>query len=435
MLQKTEGGRIYDLNISEKYVPEWGAWEVGREIISNAIDADKLGYKVVIKNKDKIIVTTRTKPTLAQIKFIGGGTKSASTGTIGCFGEGIKLAAMVCKRLGGDMKINFENYEISYDLQHDEDLGHRSILMHVKDVAEYFDGMAIEISLENIAREVSGKFLPSSEPGMVEKVDAEKMLIYNKGVFVAEKPTRSLYDWNLNTGVNRDRNVIDFWDIGNAIASLIDNKIDMKLARRLLESDAGTFEVDCISKHSYKMGARSARAFLDAVKDIHGTDIVIATDDADANRLAKRNGKKVILIDDTFRRIIQTISPEDRPPTSEEIITHEDKLNIDYSAKHEMADLNFLMEVLETPVEIFIFEGQSKDLGYADFKDGRRRIYLNRILFEVGHKAQKYATFIHEIAHINSKASDATFNFEDEIGRLAGKVAKFMIDVREKPLQ
>lgn len=425
-----DGSRVYDLNISENYVPNWGAWEVGREVISNAIDADKLGYKVETPTKDQLRVSTRTKPTLAQIKFIGGGTKNNTTGTIGCFGEGIKLAAMVAARLGGNMRIRFDQYEVSYELKHDEDLGGRSALMFVKDAPDFFDGMIVDIELEDIARAVSGKFLPASTGmGMIEKVDPEKMIIYNKGVFVAEKPAKSIYDWNLNSSINRDRNVVDFWDIGNAIAALIETKINVAMAQLLMDAPADTFEVEIVKKHHYQLGHRAAQAFLDAVKAQHGPNVVMATDDAEANKLARRTGRTVILIDDAFRQIIQKISPEDRIPTSEEILTHRDRLEINYDKQYDMKDIDRLIEILETPVEVYVFEGgNAKEYGVAEFKEGKRRVYLNSILFEPGYRSQKLATLIHEIAHVNSKASDGEFSFENELGRLAGKLAKLLIE-------
>lgn len=430
MITHNKDGRVYDLNISEKYVPEWGSWEVGREVISNAIDADKLGYQVKTVNKDHLQVITRTRPTLAQIKFIGGGTKNNTTGTIGCFGEGIKLAAMVCQRLGGEMKIAFDQYEVSYELVHDEDLGYRSIIMHVKDSDSFQDGMVVDIFLENICSSVSGKFLPAgSKEGMIEKVSEDKMIIYNKGVFVAEKPTKSLWDWNLNTSINRDRNVIDMWDIGSAITSLLDRKMTTDIATHLLESPSDMFEVECIEKHRYNMGKGTAQCFLDAFKKKHGTDIVIATDNTDANRLARRLGKKVVVIDNAFRQIIMTISPEDRVPSAEEVISHEDRLEINYSNKYDVKDLDRLVDILEIPVEIFVFEGDGKkEFGLAEFKNGKRRVYMNSILWEPGYSTKKLETFVHELAHVNSKASDGEFSFESELSRIGGVLAKEVLN-------
>lgn len=421
--------RTFDLNISERYVPGWGVWEVGREVISNAIDADRLGYKIDMPSSDHVVVTTKTRPTLAQIKFIGGGTKDGSTQTIGCFGEGIKLAAMVAARLGGSLRIKFDQYLVSYELRYDEDLASRAILMHVEDAPEFCEGMVVDIELPGIAREISGKFLKSADQAMIEKTDPDRLIIYNKGVFVADKPTKSLFDWNLHSSINRDRNVVDFWDIGNHVVRIIEAKIDMQLAMKFMKSPADVFENECLKKHSYQMGNRSARAFLDAFKEINGADAVMATDDIDANRLARRLGKKVVIIDDHFMKVIKTISPEDRVPSVDEVVSHGDRLNIDYSKNYDLADLERIIVALEIPVEIFVFEGSGKmEQGIAEYKDKKRRIYMNSSLWAPGRRSEKLGTFIHELAHVEAKASDGTFDFENELTRISGILARLFLD-------
>ena len=68
--------KTYDLNLSDKYVRNWGIWEVGREIISNAIDADSKNYEVEVVSSDCIRVFTATCPEFGHIKVIGSGTKT-----------------------------------------------------------------------------------------------------------------------------------------------------------------------------------------------------------------------------------------------------------------------------------------------------------------------------------------------------------------------
>lgn len=416
--------RVYDLNIGEKYVPEWGAWEVGREVISNAIDADRAHYNVEIVGPDHIRVKTQTMPTLAQIKFIGGGTKNATGETIGCFGEGIKLAAMVAKRLGGDMRVRFDRYEIRYELTHDEGLGGRSVFMHVTEKPDFFDGMAVDVLVNGIARSVSGKFLAKPDRGMIEKIDVDKLIIYNKGVFVAEKLTKSLYDWNLQTSINRDRNVIDYWAIGHQIVSIMDSAIDMKFARELLDASPDMFELECLRKHSLWASTNIPRMLLAAVKEKYGADVIMAANDLQANQLARRKGYKVIIIDETFRDLIKKIEPGERLLTADEIVSQQDKLDIDPTKNYDLGPVEAVMDVLDVAVEVFVYESATETLGMADFKDGRRRVYLSSCLFEHGQKTKLLGVFVHELAHVSAKASDGTMRFEDELTRLSGVLAR-----------
>jgi hypothetical protein len=247
-------------------------------------------------------------------------------------------------------------------------------------------------------------------------------------VFVAEKTQRSIFDWNLSTGINRDRNVIDFWNIGHQIAVFLDANIDTKIARKLLDSSRDTFEVECVTKHAWATGQRMAHALLDALKEKEGADIVIATDDADANQIARRCGKRVILIDDEFRKIIQSIPPGERVPMADEVVTHRERLNIDSTKEYDLTDVKKVMDALDIFAEVFVFESAGPQLGLADFSMKRKRVYLSSKLFEAGQRTQRLATLCHELAHINAKASDGSITFEDELSRIAGVLARQLIE-------
>ncbi len=422
--------KVYDLNISENYVPTWGAWEVGREVISNAIDADPKGYKIKTANKDKVIVTTKTRPTLAQVKFIGGGTKNASSGTIGCFGEGIKLAAMVAARLGGALRLRFDCYQVSYELKHEEQLGSRVCLMLVETMDDFEEGTTIEIELENIARELSGKFLDKTDPRHIDKQDEANLNLYNKGVWVASKPCKSLWDWNLHTSINRDRNVIDSWQIGAQIVQLMESQINLEMAEKLISPlNSDTFEIKCLTDCRIYVGCNIAYALMEAVKNKYGVDIVMASSEDDANRLARAKGHKVVLLDDNLRDIIKIINPENRIKVADEVVGFTDQVEVDYdSTKYDLAPLAALMDLMEESADVFVYTATGKTLGYAEFKNGRRRVYLNSCLFGPGQRSALLGTFIHEVAHITSKASDGKIAFESELTRLSGIVARVALE-------
>ena len=420
--------RLYDLNISENYVPKWGAWEVGREVVSNAIDADRAGYKTEILSQDHIRVTTRTAPTLAQIKFIGGGTKQADGQTIGCFGEGIKLAAMVAKRMGGHLKARFGKYAVSYELTYHEDLGQRCAIMSVTDQDDDVKGLVIDVEVEGIASAVAGKFLDKPNPGFVEKRDPEKLVLYNKGVFVAEKPQKSLFDWNLAASINRDRDIIDSWEVGYHVTSLLTNSITKDIAMKIIE-DREVFEMECIRKHPTVRGARMGRAFCDALKERYGADCIMASNDRHANAIATRLGKKVIIVDETIREVVMIVEPGERIQSAEEIVTMSDRYEPIDRAQFDLKDLERLADILDQPCEIFIFNGAGfAELGRAEFKDGMRRVFLSSRLFEPGARASRFATFVHELAHIESMSGDGELKFQDELTRLSGVLAKRVID-------
>lgn len=93
----------YELPISPNYVSNWSIKEAIREILQNAIDSDKNGYKKEISyNKyDKSLHIKNYGITLSTSTLVlGCSSKKDIDGMIGKFGEGYKLALVVLLREG-----------------------------------------------------------------------------------------------------------------------------------------------------------------------------------------------------------------------------------------------------------------------------------------------------------------------------------------------
>ena len=93
----------YEIPISPNYVHNWGVQEAVRELLQNAIDADKCGYKKdVLYNKESNLLTiVSTGVTLPVSSLVlGCSTKDENESLIGKYGEGYKLALVVLLRKG-----------------------------------------------------------------------------------------------------------------------------------------------------------------------------------------------------------------------------------------------------------------------------------------------------------------------------------------------
>lgn len=101
----------YVLSLSPDYVSHWGFWEAIRELLQNSIDQKQADDKCEIVfnyNKDDETLTigsTNCKLDRRSL-LLGSTTKANDRNSIGCFGEGYKLALLVLARNLLDVKIH-----------------------------------------------------------------------------------------------------------------------------------------------------------------------------------------------------------------------------------------------------------------------------------------------------------------------------------------
>lgn len=412
----------YDLNLSDKYVKNWGIWEVGREIISNAIDADSKGYEVEVVNPDCIRVFTKTCPEFGHIKVIGSGTKTDAGETIGQFGEGFKLAALVCTRLGGKFNLVCSKFKASFSLETCELSNENVLQMSVEEGTSGYKGCDVYIQLAGIADAIKGKFLTDAKIGPIKKDEYSPIKIYLKGVFVQQHKDESIFDWNLkNIGINRDRNVLSIYDCSNAVVYWLNDNADLKFVTKLLKAPSSSFEVQALASNSYAANSKLRTLFIDAVKEMYGTNIVLATKDTTENRLAASKGKRVIVLDNGFLNLVNYNHDANKIETSAQFLKHPssfDTVKVDNWEKYKQ-EFDFVMELLEEGADIQVFLDY-KNSSFGEVCDGV--IWLNSKLFNPGMKQKRLSTFIHELAHIK-KGGDGTLEFENSLDSFCGRLA------------
>lgn len=101
---------IYEITLSPNYVPDWGVPEAFRELLQNGIDQQKRNPKctftVEYDQHTKILKLINKNSRLKiETLVIGGGDKKDNGETIGMFGEGYKIAALVLNRNGKTVTI------------------------------------------------------------------------------------------------------------------------------------------------------------------------------------------------------------------------------------------------------------------------------------------------------------------------------------------
>lgn len=110
--------RCYELSLTENYVSDWTFNDAIRELIQNGTDQEILDseneFSMVYDWGDNILRLKNSKSKLKiNTLLLGSSTKSKNKDTVGQFGEGYKIAALVLNRLGKTFTIyNNEKKEV-----------------------------------------------------------------------------------------------------------------------------------------------------------------------------------------------------------------------------------------------------------------------------------------------------------------------------------
>lgn len=216
----------YNLNLTASYVASWGAWEIVREFLCNAVDSGT-HFDYTIKS-GYCRVRSKGSIDLHNLILIGAGTKDAETGTIGQFGEGAKMAALAAVRDGGSVSLRTKDQHISFAFMRAKEFPKAPETLHALIVdrtegtsdsewweGDWHHGLEVIIQHPGINQGLQNYLMPGvlatgKIPESVSWYDGgthkECGKLYCKGVYIMDAPN-SLFDHNINTmKINRDRN-------------------------------------------------------------------------------------------------------------------------------------------------------------------------------------------------------------------------------------
>jgi len=247
-------GRI-ELTISPDYQSqEWGLWEVVREIIANARDAQtkmsgdgrgKMGIRYDRATETLYVTTYGVKVASASL-LMGFGDSRQYDSAIGIFGEGLPMAMMTAARLPGvAMTVINDDEKWEPVIERSQTFNHHGrgvpvVVVNTRKLPKSHG--SYEVQIKGLGAELWDEYRQrflfldpvfdpkvhaagaAQAPGEILLLAKHKGMIYNKGVYVCSKKDLA-FGYNLRMKLNRDRSLIDEWDLKFHLSKLTEELV------------------------------------------------------------------------------------------------------------------------------------------------------------------------------------------------------------------
>ena len=216
----------YEITISPNYVSNWGINEAIREILQNAIDADKNGYKKSIYyNGDTLYINNEGISLSAKDLILGCSSKSDQDGMIGKYGEGFKLALVVLLRKGMNVYVDNNDKLWSPSFKVSEQFGTQVLNIEESDNGRG-EGLTFVISpvdqqlynsLLNYFPCIDESFgnIVNCDNGQILLDKQFKGKMYVEGLYI-QTDDNFQYGYNFNSDIvelDRDRKAINYYEL------------------------------------------------------------------------------------------------------------------------------------------------------------------------------------------------------------------------------
>lgn len=216
----------YEITISPNYVSNWGINEAIREILQNAIDADKNGYKKSIYySEDTLYINNEGISLSAKDLILGCSSKSDQDGMIGKYGEGFKLALVVLLRKGMNVYVDNNEKLWSPSFKVSEQFGTQVLNIEESDNGR---GEGLTFVISPVDKQLYNSLLnyfPCIDESFGNVVNCEngqilldkqfKGKMYVEGLYI-QTDDNFQYGYNFNSDVvelDRDRKAINYYEL------------------------------------------------------------------------------------------------------------------------------------------------------------------------------------------------------------------------------
>jgi hypothetical protein len=423
---------IIETGISPKYVKDWGVVFALRELVQNWADVrDEFNCKGTIRWANGYAHFRDYGPGL-EMRHLVMGISEKGEDTIGTFGEGLKLAALVLAREGRKIVIRTKDIVLSPTIVHSSTFG-IDVLAYYKEInspATVGTDILVECSEEELdeAKSFFARFTPLHWL-VKDKLSTPGGRLYVNGAIVAELPD-ALFSYHVKrseSGIicNRDRTVVSMTAAETVVSDYILEEMAPKEIRSLLDTVAhdtvSVFESKCEFYNRYTISFERHIIIKEAFEAIFGTRTLIGTGNDD-EIIAKYLGYDIEYFRYGWARLLASVGIQssndvinDLRYTQIEDLTEENKSLVE-RAKNKVQNL-FHEELPRIIIVDKIINGGSRNIK-AMYDGGDNTVVLARQILEDPESI--LPCILHEAAHWASNSVDLTSEFENMLTRMCG---------------
>lgn len=425
-MSTTKSVQTINLNILSTYSPTWSLTHGLRELVANTLDEG--GTMVVVNSQAHF--RTPTSPKVSHLTIIGYTSKSDKPSSIGQFGEGFKVGVNAILRVGGKVTVRSSNWTmtLSHEPSHDDPtLKLLTATVETDSELPPSEGCEIMVKHQDITQDLISRLYTRDPLGPIVKPSVSPARIYCKGMFIQQLKQHSIHDYNLDLLINRDRSQVNPFDLNRKIISALNTRgLSLEEVQAILTNPT-LLEHQAFIDSAHHLGSHIVGMIKQHLTNTLGKKFVLASTNDQHNTRAARKGYAVAFL---HAGIIQHLLNFDgfESASSETLFSTSENFSQRTVEEKVMIPLNDLMDTIGVSVPVVFFEDfHSAPLGKAVMSNGSNTVMLNERLLAPGQKQELYATFLHELAHINTGAADCTEIFEEGLTKLLGQLARELL--------
>ena len=331
-----------ELTITPNYVSDWNFQDAIRELIQNGTDQQTLDsenvFGISYDEQENILQLSNSGSTLEiNTLLLGCSTKSNNADTVGQFGEGYKIAALVLNRLGKTFSVyNNSKDEIWISkFEHSEVFDEKVLTFEIIPNQTSNSGLVIEI--ENVTLDEynslydvwtgmpdaeNHKTIETSYGHIFTEKDMRGKIFVNGLAVEKEKNLYFGYDFKPQyITVERDRKSCSTWDMLSTTSKMICEAIDnndlnikdlMKIA-----SDGSFYDICNIQYQTYTEKGRKVKDMIVSDFDENNRSAIPVGNQSDYDKVKRLGGKPVFVPHEIAQIVSETTEERIKELTEE----------------------------------------------------------------------------------------------------------------------